>query len=260
MSWHFLRGQEEASSEAISWDGHAFVPSRSKTTLGAYCLPDNATDACPVSPFGMTLRRSMGTLGAEGLTWFRGDSLVRTYLPPEKAPASEAPEADCGPSSPESLAKFNLHSYSWRTRQCSLFGGLTPFSETWPRWGMMRSGELYPLPTPALHTSENASGLLPTPVKQMELSMWKSAEYRTKKTFVWGKNTMAKRVSGAHIGVVLSWTVAEWHLRNGGVKNSELHLCPCFAEMIMGWPPSWTDTQPLATDRFQRWLDSYGRH
>jgi hypothetical protein len=32
---------------------------------------------------------------------------------------------------------------------------------------------------------------------------------------------------------------------------------PEFAEWLMGWPPGWTDIEPLATGRFQQWFDSF---
>jgi len=44
-----------------------------------------------------------------------------------------------------------------------LEGGLSAFSETWPRSGMMRSGTAYQLPPLVRLTDGIASGLLPTP-------------------------------------------------------------------------------------------------
>lgn len=35
---------------------------------------------------------------------------------------------------------------------------------------------------------------------------------------------------------------------DGGILN------PDWVEWLMGWPPGWTDLQPLAMDKFQRWL------
>ena len=36
-------------------------------------------------------------------------------------------------------------------------------------------------------------------------------------------------------------------------------LNPPWVEWLMGWPPGWTDLQPLGTDKFRQWLDSHGR-
>jgi hypothetical protein len=47
-----------------------------------------------------------------------------------------------------------------------LVEGLTEFSETWPRSGMMRNGIAYQLPPLVPLTDETASGLWPTPTSQ----------------------------------------------------------------------------------------------
>jgi hypothetical protein len=36
-------------------------------------------------------------------------------------------------------------------------------------------------------------------------------------------------------------------------------LNPNWVEWLMGWPIGWTDLKPLATDKFQQWLDSHGK-
>lgn len=148
MSWQYLQGQEEVSSPGICWDGGAFAPSKTTTTLAEYCLPDNETGACPDSRSGMTLRRSGAWPGVGAWMWFRGDSPVRTYQPPDAALDSAAHGADFGFTWPESSAKYSPSTYSWRTRQCSLLGGLESFSATWPRWGTMRNGECWARPMP----------------------------------------------------------------------------------------------------------------
>lgn len=37
-------------------------------------------------------------------------------------------------------------------------------------------------------------------------------------------------------------------------------LNPNWVEWLMGWPIGWTDLQPLATDKFQQWLQSFGNY
>jgi hypothetical protein len=149
VSYTFLLEQGAESSAASFSDIPAFVLSRLSLTDEQACCNGSGTESSRSSPSGMTLRRSTGDRGMDSLTWYAEDSPVRTYLPLEKAKESGVSEADCGPSSPGSLAKFNPASYSWKTAQCSLFGGLMRLAETWPRWGMMRDGELFPLPTPS---------------------------------------------------------------------------------------------------------------
>ena len=75
-----------------------------------------------------------------------------------------------GPIPSESLAKWHQGSgFCWRTSQASLWELMdghhmgAPWSESWPRSGMTRNGELYPLPTLAPHTSGRDGGLWRTP-------------------------------------------------------------------------------------------------
>lgn len=46
------------------------------------------------------------------------------------------------------FAKFDHESLSWKTPQPSLFGVLPELCPIWPKWGMMRSGVCWELPTP----------------------------------------------------------------------------------------------------------------
>ena len=232
MSWHYLQGQEVESWEGNSLDGAPSALLRLIPTPAAPCSQGRQTDALNRSPFGMTLRRSMGADGAEVLTWFRGDSPVRTYRQPEKEQDLTAQGLDCGPSSPESLAKCSPPSSGWKTRQCSLFGGLTEFSGTWPRWGMMRDGELSGLATPVLTTSAREYGWRPTPRKQLQdRKIFMRDTYKT--------------------------NLEEWF----GIHSPHLigsRCDPNHVEWMMGWPIGWTDLPRLATDKFQQWLRSHG--
>lgn len=149
MSWHFSQGEEAAFWEENSLDGAPSALLKLLPIAGNDFYNANAKDICRHSPSGMTLRHSTGGHGMDSLMWFLGDSPVRTYLPPAEAQESAGAEADCGPTLPGSLAKHNPASYGWKTHQCLLFGGLMSFAETWPRWGMMHDGELFPLPMPS---------------------------------------------------------------------------------------------------------------
>ena len=82
-----------------------------------------------------------------------------------QAAAQELPASDpaSGPSSPDSLARYDRATSSWRTSQLCLDEDWERFSETWPRSGMMRSGIAFPLPPLARPTSGTASGSWPTP-------------------------------------------------------------------------------------------------
>lgn len=246
MSWHYLQGQEAVSWEGNSLDGAPSALLKLIPTPGASCSPDKPTDASSRSPFGMTLRRSTGTRGAEGLTWFQGDSPVRTYRQPAEEQDLTENGLDCGPRWPGSLARFNPDLCSWKTRQCSLFGGLTEFLGTWPRWGMMRDGELFLRETSVHRICENESGLWPTPVKSDAMSFDPKTMERKEQT--------GKRPSGCKIGKSLKWDRRAFPYVSLGKINPILH------EWLMGWPIGWTDCTAPATARCQLASPWHGRH
>ena len=41
-------------------------------------------------------------------------------------------------------------------------------------------------------------------------------------------------------------------------KEDPIYLNPCFGEWMLDWPIGWTELKPLATDRFQSWLQQHG--
>jgi len=92
----------------------------------------------------------------------------------ESALASKVRDLVCGASTPGSFASYDPHSSSWKTSQACLVPHAThsgassphqwaPFSETWPRSGMMRSGIAYRRPPSAPLTGATGSGLWLTP-------------------------------------------------------------------------------------------------
>lgn len=72
-------------------------------------------------------------------------------------------EAAFSLKSRDSLANYDRDSFSWKTSQLSLFGGLTAFSWSSLRWGMIVDGQLYQPANLAPHTCEKGGGYLPTP-------------------------------------------------------------------------------------------------
>lgn len=74
-----------------------------------------------------------------------------------------ASEADLYLNSSASFASADLDSFSWKTYQLSLFGGLTDFSWNSMRSGMMRDGRLFQPQKWEPPTSGSGSGFLPTP-------------------------------------------------------------------------------------------------
>lgn len=234
MSWHYLQGPEEVSSEAICWDGEQFAPSNGKTTLGGYCLPDSEMEFCHDFQSGMMCRPSTETHGEAGSMSFRVDSHARTSAQLGRAQESMAKNLECGTIWQGSFARYDHDSSLWRTPQYSLLEGLDVFSETWPRWGTMRNGAcLEVTQLPAL-SCEKGYGFLPALTKADSLGTGKkrfrgSAEYRGGKT-----------IEG---------------LRTSLTDPQYIH--PDFAEWVMGWPIGWTELPPLGMDKFQQWQQQH---
>ena len=117
-----------------------------------------------LSRFGMTCKPLTASHGAELLTSWLAAFRVKTSALPETAQDLTESVVECGTTWPASLAKLDRATSSWKTAQLSLLGGLEEFSETWPRWGLMRNGECWERQTLVHRTSESASGLWQTPV------------------------------------------------------------------------------------------------
>ena len=230
MSWHYLQGLEEVSSEAICWDGERFAPSSGQTTLGAYCLPDSETEYCQDSQSGTMCRPLTENLGVEESMLSVADSLAKTFPLPVKEPESTVQDLECGFTWPGSFAKYDQNSCSWKTPQCSLLAGLDEFSETWPKWGMMQHGECLELEMSEDSTSETEYGFLPTPIKS----------------------------DGSGGGCLRSKNGREYNLRdwwaNKGFGKSRQSRKPEFWEWVMGWPLGWTELKPLEMGKFRSWL------
>jgi hypothetical protein len=118
------------------------------------------------SRFLMTFGALTEPLGVALLTWYREGFRAKTSVAPERERASRGSGPACGKKWRGSLARYDPDTCLWRTAQFSLLGGLELFSETFPRWGTMRSGELWERTTPVLRISGNAFGYWPTPRAQ----------------------------------------------------------------------------------------------
>ena len=273
MSYIYLQEQGEESSADIFWVIPASAQSRLKNTAAMCFYSASAMESCPDSPFGMMCVLLTAERGEDPSMSSVEDSPVKTSAQPAEDKESPESDQDCGPNRPESFARWNPHSSSWRTRQCSLLGGLELYSETWPRWGMMRDGECSELMTLEPHTSERESGYLPTPT---------ASSYGKNKS----KSDGAKdRLSLNSMATQNKWptpTARDWKganskeglIRKDGkdrmsslpnaVKFEDLdnpvggQLNPEWVAWLMGWPIGWTDLKPLEMDKFQQWQRMHG--
>ena len=91
-------------------------------------------------------------------------SPVKILAVPAKGPESQEADQGCSSRLSESFAWLDRESSSWKTCQRSLFEDWTPFSESWPRAGIMLDGRCYRQPKLEHRICEiDFSCLLPTP-------------------------------------------------------------------------------------------------
>lgn len=225
MSYTFLLDAGEESS-AENFSGiPASVLSKSRSIVGRSCCNGSVTDFCHASPYGMTSAPSMAGHGEEWSILLPVDSRARTSASENQTvKASEGPGQDSGPKWQGSFARWARNTSSWKTRQQSLFGGLEPFSETWPEWGMMQDGECWALNTPAAIMQGDGSGALPTPC---------ASDYKG------GTDKPQKRN-----GRLRTHQFKHWNKIHFGLT----YPIPEHMEAMMGWPIGWSALRPLAMD------------
>jgi hypothetical protein len=239
VSWHFLQGQAEESWAGNSLDGAPDALLRLMPTPEASYLPAKPMGALTRSPFGMTLQRLTGASGGGALMWCQAGSPVRTYHQPERVLDLMGQGLDYGPRWPGSLARCSPPMSGWKTRQCSLLGGLSEFSGILPRWGMMQDGECFPLLMLEHLTSVSGSGYWDTPCKA-------DAHPRA-----YNRNKPYTGKGQKHLQAQ-----AYERLTHACVPGGKLN--PDWVEWLMGWPLGWTGLQPLEMGKFRRWLDLHG--
>jgi len=164
-------------------------------------------------------------------------------------------EVDYGQSAPVCLGTFDLNTPSLKTSQTCLTDtgeiGLSEYSGTFPRSGMMRSGTVYQLPNLARTITEIGSGLWPTPDTT---SRGARAE-----DLVVNSSIVQRRDSGQKRGMDLQTAVKYWptptaHNAKEGAYPSEYNrntptlaaqaggaLNPMWVEWLMGFPLGHTD-------------------
>jgi hypothetical protein len=244
MSWLFSQALVAEYSAANSSDGAPSAPSNTTPTPPAFLWRDKTTDAWSRFPSGLTCEPLTVDRGEELLRWFRAGFLAKTSARPVEALESKEKEAGCGDTWRGSLAKFDPISRSWKTLQYLLQGDLESFSETWPRWGMMRDGECFPLPTLEHATYEREFGYWATPAATDDHHFCHVTMAR--------KQRGESRPSGAQIGTCLKWEPrALPYLLNGRIH-------PTLHEWLMLWPTNWTDFAAPATAKFQQWQRLHG--
>ena len=238
MSWLYSQVLvEEYLGENFS-DGEQSVPSSGKNTQQAYCAPDKMTDFSPLSQFGMTFKPLTEDRGKELLTLYLEAFHAKTSVQPEKEQELKENDQECGEKWHGSLGKYDQDTSLWKTHQCSLLGDLEEFSETWPRWGLMRNGEFWEVKSLAHHIQGTEFGLShPTPLKT---DHFKFLRFR--------KESVLKSTFGMHRNSIAYWMTAN----HGKIPSVE------WIYWVMGWPSGWANLNALETGKYQSWLQRHG--
>ncbi len=286
MSWLFSQALVEAYSEESFSDGEPSAQSNSTPTPQAFLWPVKTTDAWNRFPSGMTLQPLTENRGEGVLMSFLADFPVKISVVRERAQDSMENAADSGERWRGSFVKYDPDMCLWRTHQCSLLGGFTEFSETWPKWGSMQNGECWERTMLVPTISERESGLmLATPTataNQLAPSTAKHPGCRA-----WWPTPLAADGSKDPTGS-LSRLLQTGHRRgrrdgttregkriwptptvqdaknNGGPSQHRRNdtplnamvggkLNPTWVAWLMGWPLGWTDLNASAMDKYQQW-------
>ena len=145
--------------------------------------------------------------------------------------------ATCGLQPSHAFASYDHAMRSWRTSQaCLLTPTFSEFSETWPSAGIMRNGVVWGGTKPeALRTAKDFGLSLLRPTAQC----WKA----------WTFLRILSLVRKNH---------ADGNIQEQSARCFHKMITPESNEILMMWPQGWTDLKPLATDRYQDWLQQHG--
>ena len=233
MSGHYLQGRAAASWEGCSTTGAPSALLRLIPIAGKSSFKGRKKGSLKSSQFGMMYAPSTVNLGKVTSTLSLEGSPARTSAPQEKVLDWRVKDRVSGKTLRGSSARFDHATFSWRIALASQGLGLTKFSVTWPRWGSMRNGVCWALPTQERPTYGNGSGFWPTPNASDHIQRKTSASWKAK----------------GRVNFVLS------NPEITGVTGGQLN--PPWVEWLMGWPIGWTDLEPLETDKFRQWLHSH---
>lgn len=231
MSWHYLQGGVAACWPQQSLDGAPSALLNSMPEHVKSSLIGSATECLNPSQYGTTCKPSTEGRGVEALTLSPEVSPAKTLASAERVKVLTVSEADFGWKWRGSFVKYDPGSSSWKTRQCSLLGGLDEFSETWPEWGSMHDGECLERQPLERRTIERGFSWLLTPTAQS----WKAWTFR---------NPLA----------LIRKNHADGNLQEQLMRLYQRMTTPRCQEILMMWPEGWTDSKPLAMDGFRLWL------
>ena len=240
MSWLFSQALVAEYSADNSLVGELSAPSSGSPTQQAFLSHGKTTGFSRLSRFGMTCKPLMDDHGADLLTWYLAGFRAKTSATQDIKSELKVLEADCGKKWPASFAKLDRDSFLWKTSQRCLIEGWASFYQTWPRWGLMRDGECWEVPTPKATKLAKGYGLWPT-LKASD------GEQRTSNL-----DYFKRRLSIApDLPVIVALSTPP---TPGGFYG---RLNPDWCEWLTGFPVKWTEFTPLAMRKIHEWQQQH---
>lgn len=234
MSYTYLQDQGAESSADTFWDIPQYALSRlSLIAEKPYCSA-SATERSQDSQSGTMSQHSTAPRGEGELMSSVVDSHAKTSVSQGGGLGSLEIDQDCGPKWQGSFAKYDQNSSSWKTHQCLLFEDSTESLGTFPSWGIMQDGDVYPLQTPVFPTQGTECGFFPTP---------RASTYKNRRWWI------RKEYHG---------NLEEQPMVEGFASLAGKCINPTWLEWMMGWVLGWADLKPLEMDRFLEWQRSHG--
>lgn len=228
---------------------------RETDTLKLFCCLGCGQVNLRPPEYGTTLPRSYLACCPEmKLISSTADSPARISALQELVAAWEASGQDYFSKSYDYVAIFDRDSFSWKTSQLSLFGGLTEFSWSSLRWGSIVDGRLYQPRNLEPHIYENDGSYLPTPTASQAGTNGKTW---CKKTQSW-INGIPSLTMMANQNRIPTPKARDWKGSGGANRESpDLprtmggSLNPQFVEEIMGYSIGWTALEAWAMQWFR---------
>lgn len=255
MSFTCSPGPVAESLQAACSEIAASEPSKSTPTRKRSSSLGKKMARSRPSPSSATSGHSMLDPTEDALTSFLAAFPARTSAVPAIEPESQAHAPGSGATSRGWFAKWNPSTSEWRTPQTSLLGDSELFLETWPRWGSMRNGVSYLLPSLAHTISVSASGsLLPT----LTVNGNNNKPYPGKKSGYGLASALALGPTLTTIGLNGGSNSRRATAKRGEPPTHVGPLNPDWCEWYMGFPVGWTVFAALETRKFQEWHQQHG--
>ncbi len=242
MAWIYL-----AESEDSPWlyrHGSDRSPTvREIDSHRLYFCHGCGTDQLQPLQFGTTFPPYPQRCCPEGLTSSMEDSPARILALQEMELAWMESEADYFSRSVDSLAIFDRDSFSWRTSQLSLFGGLTEFLWSSLSYGMTVDGLLYQPQKLEPVTCVKDGGYLDTPT--VSTASYRNQNIPTPAASNYGRNKSNSEGSAIRLSL---HGMATRGVLPGHPKGS---LNPEWVELAMGYRIGWSEIGDLEMQWFR---------